>query len=108
MLQDSLDNKVAKFIVDQHLTALKRHPNEVFLPLTLGSRDALFHHLAPMLVPRHLAEVLDHGLVDHSTPFISFEQDEALAQHVIPSDVTAQLENLSVFQRIVDQCWNPV
>ena len=65
-----MDDKVAELVIDQHLTARERHPDQVFLPLALSRSDALFDYLAAMLVLGHLAKVLNDGLVDHGTPFI--------------------------------------
>ena len=64
MLQDRLYDKVAELIVDKDLYAFKRDSDQIFLPLPLGSRDAILDHLATVLVPGDLREMLDHWIIN--------------------------------------------
>lgn len=64
MFQDCLDHEVAELIVDQDLNAFEGYTDELLLPLSLRRCDAVFNHLAAMLVSRNLRKVLDNGFVN--------------------------------------------
>ena len=64
VLQNRLDHKVAKLIIDQDFNAFKRNTNQVFLPLALRSRDTIFDNLAPMLVSGNMSEMLNDRIVN--------------------------------------------
>ena len=72
--------------------------------MTLSSRDAIFNNLATMLVTSNLGEMLDHRLVNDRTSIVRFHQNQALSEHMIAPDITAELKNTATrFKRLIEQ-----
>lgn len=103
MLENRLNDKVAKLVVYQDFDALERDSNEVLLPLTLSNSDAVLDDLAAVLVTGNVREVLHYGVVDYRSPLVSFEQIQALAQDMVASDVATQVENPATLEGLLDQ-----
>ena len=103
VLQDLLDHEVAELVVDQRLNTLEGHTDQILLPGTLRSRDALLYDLAAVLVLRHLREVLHDGLVDDRATFVRLQEHQALAEDVVAAHVAAQVEDAAALEGLVDQ-----
>jgi len=108
VLKDGLNNEVAELVVDERLNRLERDPDEVLLPLASCRCDAVFDDLAALFVARHLTEVLYDRVVDDVALVVNFEEEQALADHVVAADVTAQLEHAAPLQSLIDERWRPL
>lgn len=64
MFEDRLNHKVAKLVIDQDLYAFKGDSNQIFFPLALRRRYAIFNHLAPMLVSGNVRKMLHNWLIN--------------------------------------------
>ena len=74
MVQNGLDYKVAKFIVDENLDAFKADSDQVLLPLTLRCCNAVFDYLTAMLIPRYRRKMLHNGLKNYRPSLVRPDQ----------------------------------
>lgn len=70
-------------------------------PLALRRGDAVFDDLAPMLVLGNLCEMLHDWFVDNGSAVVGFQEDEALAEDMIATNVAAQLDYAAILQGFV-------
>lgn len=79
MVQNGLNHKVAKFIVDENLDAFKADSDQVLLPLTLRCCNAVFDDLTAMFIPRYRREMLHDRLKNYRPTLVCPDQIQALS-----------------------------